>query len=501
MTETQFINSEGRFAEHYDTSGLPSSDEHSTQFALHTSSSNFTLGRVGWYLLKDVATIDKALQAEVLHTLASEAIQEPPDLVPLTVDMTRRFQAVLMHENNRFYVGSIAITLFLAIAYVCLPCSVPTNHELFILTNRVLYTICAASCQAALAMVFLGKEFITRMRLEFFIMVALEVGQDALKTTYLSGASWFTGFWLEIFNATNWMFMVLIFVYWAWPNADATVLVQFACSVLLYYVYICVLEVVALQISQLAANRLLQSFFFVVFFMWCTFCQRIMQSLARRITIGMARVAQRPVDWYDLLRGQCFLFLAYIMQGTYYRLIFVEVDAWQVQIVLISMHVLQELLLYPLRMLPRIRERERWFLSRSSIGLRILSPVLPMSLWIDLHYLDYFMRKVAELSTLLLFAARCILCRYGPWIRECYTPRTWAKDEFRQLLVLSGVLFVCELLSTVISQYFMRGERRGFVVRAVAFSTHLRVVFGLCVIVANCSVTFSDALKHVKFAG
>ena len=76
---------------------------------------------------------------------------------------------------------------------------------------------------------------------------------------------------------------------------------------------------------------------------------------------------------------------------------------------------------------------------------------------------------------------------------------TWTDNEFRQLLVLSGMLFASEVVSTLISLHFMQGERRGFVVRAVAASTRLRVFFGLCAIMANCSAMFYDLMKHVTF--
>ena len=40
---------------------------------------------------------------------------------------------------------------------------------------------------------------------------------------------------------------------------------------------------------------------------------------------------------------------------------------------------------------------------------------------------------------------------------------------------------------------------RGFVTRAVMRARHLRVFFGLCVILTSCSVTYADELRHVKF--
>jgi len=191
--------------------------------------------------------------------------------------------------------------------------------------------------------------------------------------------------------------------------------------------------------------------------------------------------------------------LAYSTQGAYYRLIFLDIDSWEVKLLLIAMHILQEVLLYPVRLLPRVREWERRFLSRSRIGLQILSPVLPMSVWIDIHYLDFFLKKVAELSTLVLFVVGCSVCRYAPWISDCYTPRTWTFEFYLEVLVLSGVLFVSEMASGLIAIYFFRSIRRTFVIRAVLASSQLRVLFGLCVITTTCAVTFDDALKHVKW--
>jgi len=462
---------------------------------------NSDLEQVGWYLCHDISKEDNAFQTEVLHTLTSEASQEPVDLKPITVDMTQRFKSYFLPKKSNFYGASMGIVLLLAIAYICLPCTVPTNRNLFLFTTRAFYIICSTFCLISMEMLFLRMDF-GKIRTSTVAAVAvLAFGQDLLKNVYLSSVflSSLTGFWLFIFNAYNWLFMALVFVFFAWPQADSTTMVQLVCAVMFHYVYIDVLEVVTLQFSKQGMSHSLQSFFFIVFFVWCTLCQRVLQSLGRRITIGMACVAQRHVDWYDMLRSQCFLFLAYMMQGTFYRLIFVEVGDWHQQIVLISMHVFHEWLMYPLRIRPRVRERERWLFSRSKMGRLSLFPVLPMSLWIDLHYLDYFLRKLAELSTLVLFALRCVLCRYGMWIQECYTPMTWTDDTFKQVIVLSGVLFVSEMVSTVISLYFMQGERRGFVVRAVTSSTRLRIFFGLCAIMANCTAVFSDALQHVKF--
>jgi len=243
------------------------------------------------------------------------------------------------------------------------------------------------------------------------------------------------------------------FFVWVWPCANATVLLQFSGAVFTYYIFLTVIESVWLKIFDVGADFNL----IVMFFVWCTLCQRVLQSLSRRIAIGIAQVEGHPVQWYDLLRSQCFLFRAYTFQGAYYRLIFQKVDTWESLLLLIAMHILQEVLLYPVRLLPRVREFERWFLSRSRIGRRILSPVLPMSVWMDIHYLDFFLKKVADISTLLLFVARCLICRYASWVSDCYTPRKWTSKLFLELLlVVSGVLFVSEMASGLVSMYFFR---------------------------------------------
>jgi len=181
-----------------------------------------------------------------------------------------------------------------------------------------------------------------------------------------------------------------------------------------------------------------------------------------------------------------------VSQGAFYRLIFQEIYSWESKLLLIAMHILQEVILYPVRLLPRVREWERRFLSRSRIGLQILSPVLPMSVWIDIHYLDFFLKKAAELSTLVLFVMRILLCRYASWISDCYTPKTWTSEVFLELLQLSGALLVSEMASLLIVMYYFRGIRRAFVIRTIAPSRQLMVLFGLCVILSTCDVTYED---------
>ena len=466
---------------------------------LNSLETAWTCGQLG----SEVSRQRLAIQTErMLSELMSETNQEPSDLLGHTVDMTQRFESVLTRENHRFYVGSIVMSLVLAIAYICLPCEVPMNYYLFLFTHRALYNMFASLLQSSMAALFLRKKF-TFAEIAFILILYNTYDLLVQYFWYSLGLdSW--GFITVLVgilvNAGNWLFMVVSFFVWAWPHADATVLIQFTCLVMTFYIYLSGLFIIWAQISAgLKVNTVIDSIFFAIFFAWNTLCHRVLQSLSRRVAIGIARVEGRPVQWYNLLRSQCFLFMAYATQGATYRLIFQKISRVEVQIVLIAMHILQEVLLYPVRLFPRVREWERKFLSRSRIGRQILSPVLPMSVWIDVHYLDFFLKKVADLATLVLFVARIVLCRYASWISDCYTPKTWTSEFFFELLELSGPVFVSEMASGLISLYFFRSIGRNFVIRAVASSRQLMVLFCICIVVTTCGVTYGDSTKYVIF--
>ena len=73
-----------------------------------------------------------------------------------------------------------------------------------------------------------------------------------------------------------------------------------------------------------------------------------------------------------------------------------------------------------------------------------------MSVNIDLHCFDYALRKVAEVTTLMLFAVRCVVCRYGGYMSTCFTPATWSSDQFQYLLTLSAAVLVIECASAAV---------------------------------------------------
>jgi len=300
---------------------IPLADLSSRDFSLLEE-----MQRFGWYISEH-----EVLQTDFgLHELTSEASQEPSDLTLLTVDMTQRFKSVLVHHEIHFFcMGSIAMSLVLATAYICLPCEVPTDYYLYMFTHRALYEAFASLCLSSLAATSLRKNF---KALEIVFVLILSITIDLLWTMYLlptfvSRATWLTGMWF-LLTTDLWAVLshggpwVLWFFYWAWHRADATVLFHITCLILTYYMYLVVLEDVYGNISQVDGNHWVQSCLFVIFLAWSTLCQRILQSLSRRIAIGIARVEGRPVQWYDLLRSQCFLFLAYTTQGAFYRLIF-----------------------------------------------------------------------------------------------------------------------------------------------------------------------------------
>ena len=400
---------------------------------------NINCERSGWCFVHEghgaVPPEDSPLQTELLLlALTSEVNQEPLDLTPLPVDMTQRFTSVLLHEKQRlFYVGPIIISLLLAIAYICLPCHVPTDNYLFLFTNRALVNVSASISHVSMTLIFLNK-VITVPEMVFILVIdnilALVVYTDLVVHHRNLGRD-FVCWKLWIFIYGDGVLCLGLAM-----RECHCVLLQFSGAVFTYYIFLTVIESVWLKIFDVGADFNL----IVMFFVWCTLCQRVLQSLSRRIAIGIAQVEGHPVQWYDLLRSQCFLFRAYTFSG------------------------------------------------------------IPMSVWMDIHYLDFFLKKVADISALVIFVARCLICRYASWVSDCYTPRKWTSKLFLELLlVLSGLLFVSEMASGLVSMYYFRGIRRTFVIRAVLSSKQLRVLLCVCVIATSCAVTFDEALQYVKF--
>ena len=394
-----------------------------------------------------------------------------------------------------FYTLSGFVSIILAVGYMWIPCEVPTDFNLFLFVNRAIYNVGASLVNMAATLLFLPENVATPGVAMMVVMVYSIL--DQLKTRYLQKTEFFSTY-AEVFNVTNYTSMFVIFAFWG-KLGCSWIMAQFVVLVLTMYVFVCVLQIVAIDGGS-EQDPLIQTLIFVAFFVWCTLCQRVMQSLSRRIACGIAAREGRAVEWFDLVRSQCFLFHAYSLQGAYYRQIFIAVNTWYMEVVLIAMHVAQELILYPLRAHPTVREWERSFLSRTSLGRRVLHPVLPMSVNIDIHCMDYTLRKVAEVTQNLLFVARCVVCRYG-YMSPCYSPATWSTRQLQSLLILSAAVFVTEIASGVLGVYFMKrqGVARGFVTGAVTEGKSLRGYFVLVVVTTSCSVTFADALRHVKF--
>ena len=450
--------------------------------------------RAGWHFCDDIDWIKVSLDVE--NAFQTEASQEPEELALITVDMSRRFAAMASSSGTLFYQSRLVfIALALSCGYMFIPCAIPTDFLIFLFVNRNVYGICASLAMISTTLLFLRVEIATPAVL--IVAVILYSAMDLVKFVFLQPIFSTSFSYLEAFNSINYTLMLFLFQYWT--KLGCTVITgQFWAVCITFYVYLLVITMVAVQVVS-DQGPLIQTLIFACFFAWCTLCQRLFQSLCRRIVVGIAIRENRPVEWFDLVRGQCIMALPYSIQGAYYRLIFVAVDRWYMVVILIAMHVAQELILYPLRALPTVREWERSILSRSRLGRRILFPVLPMSVNIDMHCFDYTLRKVADVTTLLLFVVRCVICRNLDYLSSCFSPATWSDEQYKSLLILSAAVLVTECASGAVGYYMMSKVGRGFVTRAVMEVRHLRVFFGLMVIVTSCSVTYADALRHVKF--
>eukprot|EP00759_Apiculatamorpha_spiralis_P028022 PhF_6_TR30590/c0_g1_i2/m.45011 len=399
------------------------------------------------------------------------------------------------------------IGVALSCGYMLIPCSVPTNYIVFLFANRLLYNTAASLSMVLGSLLFIQVPLRnTRQRFLVVGVVIIYNTLDLLRLNYLSSLSWFTAY-VEIFNVINWFTMIVTFAYClrkGHPSISlwSRIVMQFCSMVLVMYLFLCGIELVTVLFTSTGVSgSVWQPFVFALFLLWCNVSQRVMQSLARRTAINISISEQRFPSWFDLLRAQMFLFLPYSMQLAYYRLLFVNLGVWYFEALAIGMHFLQDLLLYPCRILPSVRKLERHVLSRSRLGRLILSPVLPLTVHLDILCADFVIRKLAEVTTLILFVIRLWLFRSVSFVSECSSDTTMTLDEVFDLQKVSGAFLVMEMCSTMIMYWVATHTtqvRRAFLFK-VCFTWEPLVYFVGCIVVTNCSVVFADALRHVKF--
>jgi hypothetical protein len=454
---------------------------------------------------------------QVISAMVGEVFQDPPGLHIRKVDVNERLRAMASGEFPStynlifFWVHNgtyLIFAFFCCVAYLLIPCSVPTSFTQFVFLNRL-----AFDTVAVLAMVVMGllllKERARWSRSDIFLVLAMVVAydaQDISKMFLLSQQSWFADY-VQVFNGFNWALGMSLYFYWLRREHPS---IAFKSKVCLYYIltvavlfaYVCLLELFTVKFEYLSSlGQGIQTLTFIAFFVWTNLCIRLLQMLTRRIQCSIARLERRPVTWHDLLRAQMFVFFAHCAQLSYYRLLFINVHDWYMEGVLIAVHVIQETLLYPVRLLESVRGLERRVMADLPAWLRFVAyPVLPLSVWMDLHCADYFLRKLAEVSTLVVFVSQLLLFR-GGYMAACYTTTTFTAERYASLFYLCSVLLFIEVVSglLVVHRVVYGRAQRGFLFHHLVRSKLNRTFLAIAIVVTSCSSTFADALRHVKF--
>ena len=454
---------------------------------------------------------------EMISSMMGEVRQDPPGLHIRKVDVNARLDSI---ANDQFpktsgmvffwmHKGTYILVAFLCCsAYLLIPCRVPTDFTQFVFLNRLIFNTIAA-----LTMILLGL-LLLRERKRWGSADAAAIGalvvayntQDIAKLYLLSHQWWFDDY-VQVFNGLNWIIGMGLYFYWLrmeHPTIPlwSKVTVYYSATVAVLFAYLCLLEIFTMKFQYLSSlGNVVQALTFVGFFMWTNLCVRALQMLTRRIHCVIARLENRHVTWHDLLRAQLFVFFAHCAQLSYYRLLFINVDDWYMEGVLIAVHVVQETLLYPVRLLERVRGFERQVMANLPGFLRFVAyPVLPLSVWMDLHCADYFLRKVAEIATLVVFVAQLLVFRNG-YMQECFTAATFTAERYQSLFYLCGVLLLVEVVSGLLVVHrVVYGEiRRGFLFHHIVRPRINRLFLAIVIVCTNCSSTFADALRHVKF--